>query len=143
MYSRDNVAQYQLNGYINENTVIYYHDLPKYAVTITVNNAEWGSVDLAYVLVERGTEISIEDNVLHVGTFSITATPNEPTAQYTFRFSGWTGIPLDGRVVQDLTITANFTATVNQYTVTITVNDATYGSVDVSSVTVDYGTVIT
>lgn len=132
-----------LNGYTNEYTVLYYHDLPNIAVLITVNNEEWGSVNLSKVLVERGTQATRDGNVLHIGTLDVIATANAPTAQYTFEFSGWSGIPLDGRIVQDLTVTANFTATVNQYDVTITVNDDTYGTVDVTTVTVDYGTVIT
>lgn len=39
-----------------------------------------------------------------------------------------------------MTITANFTRTVNEYTVTVTVNDPAYGSVSQASVTVPYGT---
>ncbi len=41
-----------------------------------------------------------------------------------------------------MAVTANFTRATNDYTVTITVNDANYGSVSQSSVTVPYGTAV-
>jgi len=70
------------------------------------------------------------------------ATPTKTaTAQYTYTWDEWWS-PEVVAVTGDATYTATFTATVNQYTVTIQSNDTDYGTVDESSVTVDYGTAI-
>lgn len=70
----------------------------------------------------------------------VTATPSPATVQYTYTFESWSSA--FGTVEQDMTITANFTTTVNQYTVTIAPNNPEYGTVDPTSITVDYGTPI-
>ncbi len=142
VYSHDNVADGRLDDYKNTNTVLYYLVLPTYAVDITVNNTEWGSVNLTHVMVEEGTVISADGNILHIGTLDVVATANQPTAQYTYEFVGWTGIPESGTITQDITVTANFEAEINRYTVTFTVNDPTYGRVDLGFVEADYGTLI-
>ena len=70
------------------------------------------------------------------------ATPTKTaTAQYTYTWDEW-WTPSVVAVTGDATYTATFTATVNQYTVTIQSNNTDYGTVDESSVTVDYGTAI-
>lgn len=70
------------------------------------------------------------------------ATPTKTaTAQYTYTWDEW-WTPSVVAVTWDATYTATFTATVNQYTVTIQSNNTDYGTVDESSVTVDYGTAI-
>lgn len=69
------------------------------------------------------------------------ATPTKTaTAQYTYTFSGWS--PEITPVTWNATYTAQFDSIVNQYTVSIASNDTSMGTVDVSSVTVDYGTEI-
>lgn len=142
VYSHGNIASGLLNDYSNEYTVLLYSDIPNVAVTIHVNNAEYGSVNLTYILVERGTTVEMGPDSLVIGQFTIVATPNAPTAQYTYAFGGWTGIPLDSRIIEDTTITANFTATIRSYTVTIEVNDDRFGHIDLTTVTADYGTPI-
>ena len=64
----------------------------------------------------------------------------EPTAEYTYTFSWWS--PAVGPIEKDTNFVATYEATPNNYTVTIWVNDESYGSVDISSVTVAYGTSI-
>lgn len=142
VYSHDNVADGRLDDYKNTNTVLYYLVLPTYAVDITVNNTEWGSVNLTHVMVEEGTVISADGNILHIGTLDVVATANPPDVQYTYVFVNWTGIPEGGTVTQDITVTANFEAEINRYTVTFTVNDPAYGTVDLGFVEADYGTLI-
>ena len=114
----------------------------QYTVTIVSNNTEYGNVDVSTLIVNHGTSIRTAANVLTVGSSTSTATPTPSTAQYTYAFDSWSGVPASGTVTEDITVTANFTRAVNQYTVTITVNDPAFGSVDLSSVTVDYGTAI-
>lgn len=109
-----------------------------YTVQIVSSNTAYGTVDTASVTVDYGTSISAVQNVLTIGSNTVTATPAQATAQYTYSFGSWTGTAQT--VTGDMTITANFTRSVNDYTVTITVNDSTYGSVDTASVTVPYGT---
>ena len=64
----------------------------------------------------------------------------ESTAQYTYTFNGWT--PAIATVTWDATYTATYEATPRNYTVTITPNDDTMGSVTTESVVVAYGTAI-
>ena len=63
------------------------------------------------------------------------------TAQYTYTFSWWK--PTVWPIYKKTDYKAQFTSTVNEYDLTIAVNDDTMGSVDLSSVeNVPYGTAI-
>lgn len=63
------------------------------------------------------------------------------TAQYTYTFSGWK--PTVGPIYKKTDFKAQFDKTVNEYDLTIAVNDNTMWAVDVSSVdNVPYGTAI-
>ena len=70
--------------------------------------------------------------------------PADPTreadAQYTYTFAGWN--PTVGKITKKTTYTATYTATVNQYDVTIASEDTDKGTVDESTATVDYWTAI-
>lgn len=110
----------------------------EYTVTFVSSNSEYGSVTEDTITALYGTTVTVDGNSVYVGAYDSTATPNEATAQYTYSFVNWTGAP--ATVTGDVTITANFARTVNQYTVTIVSNNTDYGTVDVGSVTVDYGT---
>ena len=125
----------------NTVTVYFTQELRKYTVSFVVNESGWGSVDTQSISnIEYGTTYSVLDNTLAINGETITATPSTATAQYTYLFSGWS--PFSGTITGDTTVMAIFSRTVNQYTVTIVPNDPNYGSVDVNSVTVDYGTVL-
>lgn len=63
----------------------------------------------------------------------------EATAQYTYTFSGWK--PTVWPIYKKTDFKAQFTSTVNKYTVSIASNNTDYGTVDESSVAnVEYGT---
>lgn len=77
-----------------------------YTVTITTNDATYGTVDVNTVEVEWWTSISALDNVLTVWTTDITATAE---AGYTFDWwtVDWWALP--STVDADITVVANFT----------------------------------
>lgn len=111
-----------------------------YVVTIVAG--ENGSVSQASIAdVPYGTSVTVSGNVVTVGSTDVTATPDPATDKYTYSFGSWTNAP--GTVSDDLTITANFTSVVNEYTVTIQSNNADYGTVSPTTVlNVPYDTVI-
>lgn len=110
--------------------------------TVTIVAGENGTVSQASIAdVPYGTAISSSGNVVTVGSVQVTATPDQPTDKYTYSFGSWTNGT--GTVSDDMTITANFTSTVNEYTVTIQSNNADYGTVSPTTVlNVPYDTVI-
>ena len=111
----------------------------EYDVTVSVNNSEYGSVNVAKLEnVAKNTAISIDGNKLTIGETEIVATPADDTVQYAYAFVNWTAAE---SVTDDITIVANFSRTENEYTVTVSVNNGEYGSASVSSVeNVVYGT---
>ena len=112
-------------------------------VTISSNNSDYGSVDETSLQVPSGASVTIADNVLTIGSTTVTATPTTSTAEYTYAFSSWSGVSDGDTITADTTITANFTRTLNTYTVTISVNNNSYGSLSQGTVTsVPYGTSI-
>lgn len=65
----------------------------------------------------------------------------EATAQYTYTFSGWK--PTVWPIYKKTDFKAQFDSTVNKYTVTITVNDDTYGHTEPATITnVPYGVAV-
>ena len=103
--------------------------------TVTITAGTGGTVDVQSLAVPVGTSVSASGNILTIGSDIVTATPDTG-----YHFASWSGIPASGTIDADTTITAVFE--IDTHTVTITVNDPSYGSVSVSSVTVDYGTPI-
>ena len=115
-----------------------------YTVTIAKNNNDYGSVTSASVAdVAYNTTISATDNVLSIGTTDVTATPADNTAEYTYAFSNWTGIPDGGKVIDNVTVTANFTRTPVNYTLSWNANGGNELTGDYTSGTVAFGTSIT
>ena len=99
-----------------------------YTVTIVSNNDGYGSVNPTIVTnVPYGTVITQNDNTLGINGTTVTATPASATAQYSYIFDNWSGIP--DEVTENVTITANFTQTTNTYTVTVSPNPSNGGSV--------------
>lgn len=112
-------------------------------VSIVSNNTSYGTVSQNMVSdVEPGTVISVSGSVLTVGTTTIYANEETDTDQYTYTFTGWSGIPANNQVNSSITVTANFTRTLNEYTISFVSSNPSYGSVSVNSITVDYGTSI-
>ena len=91
---------------------------------------------------EDGTTLETDENVNYGTTPTYDgATPvKTSTAQYEYAWASWT--PAVATVTADAIYTATFNETVRNYTVTIAVNDSVAGSVDETSVTVPYGTLI-
>ena len=125
------------------------HSEPSYTATIVSNDTDYGTVSTSSVAnITSGTVATVSDNVLTIGSNSITATKTTPnTAQYTYGFDGWyvnnSKITASYTITGDVTIEARFTATVNNYNVTIQSNNTDYGTVNVGSIpNTPYGSVI-
>ena len=95
----------------------YTSTVNNYTVSIAANNAEWGTVSSASVAdVPYGSAVTVNDNKITVNGTTITATPAEETAQYTYAFDHWENVPetVTGNVAN---IQAVFTRTLRSYTV--------------------------
>ena len=115
----------------------------KFDVTIVSNNTAYGTVDVAKVAnVPYGSKVTVSGNTITVNGTKVTATASQTTAQYSYAFSSWS-VANNEPITGATTITATFTRTVNNYTVTIAVGQSGYGTVSTTSVAnVPYGTVI-
>ena len=116
-------------------------------VSFAVDPSGYGTVSQSTLSVPHGSSVSVSGSTLSYGSTSITATPAAQTAQYTYSFAGWyvgdTQITSSRTITANTTITARFTRTTRTYTVTITRNNTSYGTVSRSSVTnVPYGATI-
>lgn len=111
-----------------------------FIVAISSSNTTYGTVDRDILTtVPYDTPYSVSGDKLTIGSTVITATPT-PTVegdQYLYSFSGWS--VSSGTVTDNMSIVANFEQTVREYTVTINVNNPSYGTVNKNSVTVPYG----
>jgi uncharacterized repeat protein (TIGR02543 family) len=88
--------------------------------------------------VPYGSAITVNGNKFTVNGTTVTATPTANTAQYTYTFSSWTNAP--GTVTGDVIVTANFTRTTNNYTVTF--NMQGHGTAPANQ-TIAYGSKVT
>ena len=122
-------------------TANFERTMDEYVVSIVVNNAGYGTVSKASIIVNYNTPITVDGNKLTINGQEIIATATASDAQYTYTFTGWTNAT--DPITEDREITANFTRETNTYTVSIQSNNTGYGTVDKSSVTVEYGTEIT
>ena len=116
-----------------------------YDVSVTADSTGYGSIDNpGSFTVDSGANIEIDGNVLTINDHVITATPTTADAQYTYSFVGWydgSTLLVDGdSVTGDMTITAHFARSLNDYTVTASASS--YGSVSPASVTQPYGSAI-
>lgn len=103
----------------------------RYTLTSAVNPAGYGSVDVASVdNIPPHTPTSSSANTYTVNGTTVTATPSATTAEYTYAFDSWSGLP--ATVTEDATVTATFTRTPRNYTVTLHTNEGTINSGDVT-----------
>ena len=103
---------------------------------ITIASSEYGSVDEDSVTVPYGTTYSVSGNTVSFSnSINVTANPNSATAQYTYSFTGWSSS--NGTITGNASLSASFTATVNNYTITFETN---LGTLSQSSLVVPYGT---
>ena len=125
----------------------YTNVIEKEQTTFSVNNINYGSISGLgifetiddKIVIPNGTTYSSNGATMTftdqfgevIGT--ITAVPQTSTAQYTYTFSGWSAS--SGTITASTSITANFTRTTNQYTVTF----YNYDGTQLGTNTVDYG----
>ena len=123
-----------------------------YTVIISSNNTDYGDVDVKSITgVPGGSSFTVNGNELELAGTTVRATKTTDNAQYTYGFAGWYDALTGGNEITSLTtvtsnmnVYARFTATVNNYTVTIQDDGSGYGSVSQASITnVPYGTNIT
>lgn len=97
-------------------------------ITFEISPDGTGTTSVNSISAPIGTTISASTNTITLGTSpdttTITATPAAATAQYTYTFDSWSGVPAGGTVTEDLTITANFTQTLNEYTITWVIGES-------------------
>ncbi len=112
-----------------------------YTVTIGRNNTSYGTVSTSSISVPYGTNYTVNGNqlIFSNGT-TVTASVTNQTG-YTTTLSGWSSTV--GVVTGNTTITANFSRSINYYTVTISRNNSNYGTVSATSVKVPHGTTYT
>ena len=85
-------------------------------VYIVSNNTDYGAVSVSTLNnVPYGATITVNGNTITINGQTVTANTNTATAQYTYTFANWT---TDATVGNDTIITANFSRSVNSYTVT-------------------------
>jgi len=111
-----------------------------YTVSIAVNDSSLGSVDQTSITgVPYGSEITVSGNTITIEGITVTATKNNIDGQ-TISFTGWdkaSGYKITGPT----TITANFTAITNSYTLTIRPNGGIWeGNTSDSIVEQNYNT---
>ena len=126
-------------------------DVERYTVTVAKNDNSYGTVSAASIAnVRAGEATYVTDNTLYIAGTTVTATPAENTAQYIYAFDNWSGVP--ATITAATTVTANFTRTANDYTLTWDLNGGTVttagtgADVDATgtpSSSVAYGTAIT
>ncbi|MBO7458015.1 MAG: InlB B-repeat-containing protein [Paludibacteraceae bacterium] len=110
----------------------------KYTLTNAVSPAGYGSVDVASVgNITPGTTTTSSANTYTVNGTTVTATPAATTAEYTYAFDSWSGLP--ATVTENATVTANFTRTPRNYSVTLHTNDGTINSGNVTGYTFGTG----
>ncbi len=126
-------------------------DVEHYTVTVAKNDNSYSTVSAASIAnVRAGEATYVTDNTLYIAGTTVTATPAENTAEYTYAFDSWSGVP--ATITEATTVTANFTRTTNEYTLTWDLNGGTVttagtgaavNATGMPSANVAFGTVIT
>ena len=98
-----------------------------YTVTVTVNEAEYGTVSVSKVEnVANGTPITINGNELTIDEVKVVATAATETEQYSYEFVDWSAAE---KVTGDVVITANFTRTQKVFEVTFISDGEVYSNI--------------
>ena len=124
-------------------TAVFEATLRTYIVLFTPNESGYGTVSVDKVEdAPYGDEFEVNGDTVTINNVEVQAIPAAATAQYTYAFDSWS--VYDGQQVEgDMTVTANFTRTVNTYTITLAVDPSGYGTTTVASIAdVPYGSKI-
>ncbi len=109
----DNLTNIVSDRYVYASFKAFVRTVSVYVVS---NNVDYGTVSVSvFNNIPYGSAIAINNNVVTINGQTATATPNAKTAQYTYSFNSWTA---DATVGNDTIITANFTRSINKYTIT-------------------------
>lgn len=120
-----------------------------YTVLITPNDNSYGTVSVDQIIgVPTGSDFTVNENVIEIYNTESTATPSAATAQYTYGFDNFTingnEVVTGTTISSNTTVIANFTRTVNEYSVYVESNDTDWGTVSAASFSdVPYGSAIT
>ena len=125
-------AQDTANGYVGyyANTIYICH-----TVSVQSNNSTYGDVDDSKIYVIDGNSVIANGDTISTSVPSQTSIAT-PSAGY--MLDSWSGVGTP--ITSDTTVTANFDVMTNQYTVTINTN--AYGTVNLNSISVPYGTIL-
>ncbi len=119
----DSSNSYWANVTSSSNTNNGYPYLKSSALTVTVNvnNSSYGNAGSFQII--KGDSISKNNSSIRVNSsYNVyTASPKSSTDKYTFSFSSWSNIP-SGAQYSNFSITANFTASLRKYSITISVS---------------------
>lgn len=125
-------------------TARFHRELRSYTVTVSSNEPAYGLVNgqsSVSFTVPYGTAISNSGGVLTIGSNTVTATPTTDDAEYSYAFSNWSNG--SGTVTGNMTITANFIRSTENYQVSFEATPS-YGTFQpVDSLMVPYGSEIT
>lgn len=99
---------------------VVYASFKQFQRTVTVyivtNNNDYGAVSISVLNdIPYGSAITVDENTIIVDGKEIIAEAKVATDQYSYTFINWTA---DKTVGNDTILTANFSRTINQYTVT-------------------------
>lgn len=98
--------------------IIFSRTTATYTITISRNSTSYGRVSQSSVTnVPYGTSVSVNGNVLTIGTTTVTATPSNPSTQWNYSFSHWSNVPSDGQITRAISIQANFERSTRSYTI--------------------------
>ena len=120
-----------------------------FTVSFNSNNADYGTINISELEnVKYNSIIEINENNLTINNQTVTATPNNKDAQYTYVFDGWyieeQKINSGYVVTFNTNIQARFNAVINKYNVAIEVNYEEYGTVSSDILeNIPYGSQIT
>ncbi|MBQ8615671.1 MAG: hypothetical protein IJ415_03805, partial [Clostridia bacterium] len=110
-----------------------------YKVNFAVNIDGYGSTSHESINAVAGSSISTDGRTITIGDQTVSAIPTDSTAEYTYSFTGWSG--LTDTVTREMLIVANFGRTLNQYTITFSSSGSGY--IEGNNIfTVPYGTKI-